>query len=620
MNPMPSLPRRPWSTAAALLALLSLSACSNPPSRVDRAPGDAETLRTLDTGTVLGYANPFGGHTWLGIPFAAPPVGELRWRAPRPPSAWTGTRNALLPGEPCLQYGSPLGGIGAAGSRQGSEDCLYLNVYAPRLTPTQSAGRKLPVMVWIHGGGNTVGAASVWEGGALAAREGVLVVMINYRLGPMGWFVPPEGSTADPLERSGNFGNLDTHEALRWVQRNAAAFGGDPDNVTVFGESAGATNTLVLAVSPLAKGLFHKMIVQSNAYGLAPPPTPEGPGGSTAALRRLLLASGKAADAAAAQALARRLSPVEAADLLRAADPWVVYEAIRGDSRGGYDPFVSVFADGVVHRAGTLRDSLADPATHTDVPMIVGSNRDENKIFMAFDPRLVRTVAGTPVGLRDPEAYDRLARYRSALWKADGVDDLASVLSRHGAPVFAYRWDWDEQGRAYGVVDLSRILGASHGLEIPFVFGHFDVGPQSGVLFHERNEKERLALSARMMRFWAEFARTGDPGKGLPGKGLDDPSVAWLPWSDEPSGARRLMVFDTPADGGIRMINERVSRDSLLGQMEAEPLALAARCELFRETFTARRDTWADTAYQRFAGGQCPGERLNRSASAASAD
>jgi para-nitrobenzyl esterase len=274
----------------------------------------------------------------------------------------------------------------------------------------------------------------------------------------------------------------------------------------------------------------------------------------------------------------------------------------------------------VVHRAGTLRDSLADPATHTDVPMIVGSNRDENKIFMAFDPRLVRTVAGTPVGLRDPEAYDRLARYRSALWKADGVDDLASLLSRHGAPVFAYRWDWDEQGRAYGVVDLSRILGASHGLEIPFVLGHFDVGPQSGILFHERNEKERLALSARMMRFWAEFARTGDPGKGLPGKGLDDPSVAWLPWSDEPSGARRLMVFDTPADGGIRMINERISRDSLLGQMEAEPLALAARCELFRETFTARRDTWADTAYQRFAGGQCPGERINRSASAVSAD
>jgi para-nitrobenzyl esterase len=611
---MPSLLRRPWSVTAALIALLALSACSNPPSRVDRAPGNADTLRTLDTGTVLGYANPFGGHTWLGIPFAAPPVGELRWRAPRPPSVWSGTRNALLPGEPCLQYGSPLGGIGAAGSRQGSEDCLYLNVYAPRLTPSQSVGRKLPVMVWIHGGGNTVGAASVWEGGVLAAREGVLVVMINYRLGPMGWFVPPEGSTVDPLERSGNFGNLDSHEALRWVQRNAAAFGGDPDNVTVFGESAGATNALVLTVAPSAKGLFHKLIVQSNAYGLAPPPSPEESGGSTAALRRLLVATGKAADGAAAEALARRLTPVEAAALLRAADPWVAYEAIRGDTRGGYDLFVSVFADGVVHRAGALRDSLADPATHTDVPMIVGSNRDENKIFMAFDPRLVRTVAGTPVALRDPEAYDRLARYRAALWKADGVDDLATLLARHGAPVFAYRWDWDEQGRAYGVVDLSRILGASHGLEIPFVLGHFDVGPQSENLFHARNERERLALSARMMRFWAEFARTGDPGKSF-----DDPPVAWLPWADEPTRARRLMVFDTPAGGGTRMTDERVSRDSLVGQMEAEPITLAARCELFRETFTARRDAWADTAYRRFAGSQCPGERLNRSASAASA-
>jgi para-nitrobenzyl esterase len=382
----------------------------------------------------------------------------------------------------------------------------------------------------------------------------------------------------------------------------------------VFGESAGATNALVLTVAPSAKGLFHKLIVQSNAYGLAPPPSPEESGGSTAALRRLLVATGKAADGAAAEALARRLTPVEAAALLREADPWVAYEAIRGDNRGGYDLFVSVFADGVVHRAGALRDSLADPATHTDVPMIVGSNRDENKIFMAFDPRLVRTVAGTPVALRDPEAYDRLARYRAALWKADGVDDLATLLARHGAPVFAYRWDWDEQGRAYGVVDLSRILGASHGLEIPFVLGHFDVGPQSEKLFHERNERERLALSARMMRFWAEFARTGDPGKSL-----DDPPVAWLPWADEPTRARRLMVFDTPAGGGTRMTDERVSRDSLVGQMEAEPITLAARCELFRETFTARRDAWADTAYRRFAGSQCPGERLNRSASAASA-
>jgi para-nitrobenzyl esterase len=118
-----------------------------------------------------------------------------------------------------------------------------------------------------------------------------------------------------------------------------------------------------------------------------------------------------------------------------------------------------------------------------------------------------------------------------------------------------------------------------------------------------------------MMRFWAEFARTGDPGKAI-----DNPAVAWRPWSDEPSDARRLMVFDTPAGGGSRMTDERVSRDSLVGQMEAEPIAVAARCALFRETFTARRDAWADTAYQGFAGGQCPGERLNRSASAISAD
>jgi para-nitrobenzyl esterase len=605
------------STLRALcaLALLTIAAagCSNTPKpKADTVPGDSATLRMLASGTVQGYANPFGGHSWLGIPFAAPPVGDLRWRPPQPVKAWDGVRNTLLPGEPCIQYGSPLGGVGSAGSRQGSEDCLYLNVYAPKLDATQLSQRRLPVMVWIHGGGNTVGHAAFYEGGVLATRETVLVVMVNYRLGPFGWFVPPEGSTDDPLERSGNFGNLDNLAALRWVQRNAAAFGGDPGNVTVFGESAGATNTLALLVSPLAEGLFHRIIVQSNAYGLAPPPKPDALTGHARVLRRLLVTSGKAADAAAADTMARDMTPAAAAAFLRSLDPWTVYSAFRRDD-GDWQAFPTVFGDGAVLRAGELRDLLADPATHIDVPVVVGSNRDENKIFMAFDPRHVRTLGGIPVGLRDADAYDREARYRALLWKADGVDDLASILARNGAPAYAYRWDWDEQGKAYGMVDLSRIIGAAHGLEIPFVLGHFDLGAQSSLLFDEDNEAARLALSRQMMGYWAEFARIGRPAAaGQSG------SAEWQPWRDE-AGAARLMVFDTPAGGGTRMVDERVSRDEILARLDAEPLPAAARCELFRSVFRMRRDAWADEAWARLAGGQCAGERIKSQASVAAA-
>jgi len=161
-------------------------------SPVSPEPGDRETLRSLDTGTVLGYANPFGGYTWLGVPYAAPPVGALRWAAPRPAPAWPGVRNVLLPGEPCIQFGSPLGGVGPAGSQQGSEDCLYLNVYAPKLDADADADARararLPVMVWIHGGGNTIGAASFR---VAAGREPVPPRVARC-------FAPPADSAATP--------------------------------------------------------------------------------------------------------------------------------------------------------------------------------------------------------------------------------------------------------------------------------------------------------------------------------------------------------------------------------------------------------------------------------------
>ena len=593
-------------TPLIALALVCLAACTRTPESAPPA-ADPTSLRKLSTGAVIGFANASGGQSWLGIPYAAPPVGELRWRAPRPATAWATTREALRAGSPCIQYGSPLGGVGEAGSRQGSEDCLYLNVYAPRLDPDDVAAARLPVMVWIHGGGNTVGHAAFYDGQVLAARERVIVVMLNYRLGPFGWFAPPENpllaaNRVDP-DLSGNYGNLDTIAALRWVEANAAAFGGDPQNVTVFGESAGGTNALALLVAPAAEGLFDRLIVQSLGFGFARTPTAESAVSTPSILRKLLVTAGRAADASAADRLADTMSPAEQSAFLRSLDPWMVYGAFRGRD-AEFDRVPTVFQDGTIIRRGDLRELLENPATHIDVPVILGTNRDEPKIFMAFDRSLVRSAAGLPFALRDAAAYDREARYRSLLWKADGVDSVAERLARNGAPAWAYRWDWDEQGKAFGFVDLSRIVGAAHGLEIPFVLGFFDLGPQSELLFHDDNAAGRLELSSRMMAYWASFARDGRPGRGSDGRGPE-----WSPWNADEK-APRMIVFDTAAGGGVRMERSAVTRETVLAEMERETLGANERCELFRATFRNRGDDWADAAWRRFAGGTCRGQRV----------
>jgi len=595
--------------AIILLGALALTSCTTSPTQSTPPIADDAAARQLDSGPIRGFVNAAGGHSWLGIPYAAPPLGERRWRAPIAPQGWSSPRDTLRAGSPCIQYGSPLGGVGTAGTRQGSEDCLYLNVYSPRLDPARARDAALPVMVWIHGGGNTIGHAAFWDGSVLAQRENALVVMINYRLGPFGWFKPPaqDGDTAE--DRSGNYGTLDTIEALRWVSRNAAAFGGDPNNVTVFGESAGGTNALALLIAPQARGLFHRMIIQSLGFGFARQDEPAALRATERALHLALQRSGRAADAASAARIATSLSSAEQAALLRQLNPWDLYSTYER-AASEWDRIPTVFQDGHVLRNGAILDLLSDPSQHHDVPVILGTNRDEPKIFMAFDPRHVRTAFGLPISLKNADRYEREARYRSLLWKADGVDSLADVLARHGAPAWAYRWDWDEQGRAFGVVDISRIVGAAHGLEIPFILGQFDIGPQSELLFHDDNEAPRLHLSERMMGYWAEFARKGDPARG----GRPD-GTAWLPW---PRGAatagqpqERLLIFDTPNDGGIRMTDIKVDRDAVVQLMEREIDMAAERCVAFRATFRNRVDDWADRAWRDFSRrSNCSGGRV----------
>ncbi len=604
---------RPRLVSALLLCCLLAALCgcgpASAPAPPVAAPAADDAVRAVAAGSVAGFVDAAGGHSWLGIPYAAPPLGELRWAPPQPAPAWDGVRAALLPGSACVQYGWALGGMGPDGSRQGSEDCLTLNIHAPRMTAAAAAAVHLPVMVWVHGGSNTVGQGASYDGSHLATGQGVVVVTINYRLGPFGWFVLPEGSGAgpapDPLAASGNWGLLDELAALRWVQQHIAAFGGDAGNVTLFGESAGATDALALVVSPLSGGLMQRVIVQSLGFGFASvgraahysdENEPGGEYSSGEILLKALVHESRAPDRAAAKALAATLGRDEIASFLRGLDPWVLY-ALYHPSNIETDLFPTVFQDGAVVRTGALEELLGDPAGHWPVPLLFGTNRDEPKLFMAFDPRLVGKVAGAPLWIRDPAAYEREAQYRATLWRANGVDRPARALAASGTKVYAYRWDWRDEGRRFGVVDASRLLGAAHGLEIPFVFASFDSAPGHELLFTADNRAGRVALSEAMMSYWAEFAAHGRPGRGR-----DGTLIEWPAWS-EPAPA--YLILDTPAHGGVRVSNAPSSREGVVALMEAREPDGQAACDMFRATFRTRVDPWADLAWQRYRGGAC---------------
>ena len=247
---------------------------------------DGELVRTTEYGKVEGlYNEETDTYAWLGVPYAKPPVGDLRWRAPQDPEPWDGIRDATEQCSECTQLYTPPNWI-----RQdfavGSEDCLYLDIYSPK-----TRKKDLPVYVWIHGGSNNFGSAKQYNGSMLASRSNVVVVVVQYRLGPLGWFTHPALRKGDPLDDSGNFGTLDTIKALKWIRNNIRAFGGDPRNVLITGESAGAHNVMKLVISPLAKGLFHKAMSQSG--GMATISVEDGENLANSTIEKYLIEDGK---------------------------------------------------------------------------------------------------------------------------------------------------------------------------------------------------------------------------------------------------------------------------------------------------------------------------------------
>ena len=439
---------------------------------------------------------------WSDIPYAQAPVGELRWRAPK---ALNTPLNevSLRDNVACLQIAWDGGGVPGDGV-VGTEDCLYLDITTP---VSSSAAKPLPVMFWIHGGGNTSGFKGYYDFSTLVESQQVIVVAINYRLGPFGWFSHPVvQKQAEGLDRSSNFGTLDIIQALSWVQQNIGKFGGNPNSVTLFGESAGGHNVFALLASPLSDGLFHKAISQS---GYLKTNTVEEAINADDDYPRIRRSSSQLF---ASMVDAGVLADVSTKSAYDVAGKTLMEYYLELDDQGDV-PLTT--ADGIVISKKGMLAALADSKNAKDVPVIAGANRDEvtlwmsrHRYFVNADYMLTRWLPPR-ISLRDPGLYAFWARIRSEAWKLRGVDEPLIAMEAAGYPdLYAYRFDWDDQENSF-FADFPHLIGAAHAIDIAFVTGNYTYGPISSYVYPEgesRNQMQELMMSA-----WAEFARTGSP-------------------------------------------------------------------------------------------------------------
>ncbi|GGO91901.1 carboxylesterase/lipase family protein [Wenjunlia tyrosinilytica] len=497
------------ATTRALTALAALLCTITVPAAARADSAHTPLVVHTAQGPVRGAAGPDGGRVFHGIPFAAPPTGQLRWRPPRPPEPWSGVRDATTPAAPCAQ--SPLtllpdGGpvLPGESNRTGStsEDCLYLNVRAPART----VGRNLPVLVWLHGGGNTFGAGSDYDGSVLAAR-GVVVVTVNYRLGALGFLAHPALSAESHDRASGDYGLMDQQAALRWVRRNIGAFGGDRDRITLGGQSAGSADTCLHIASPTAKGLFRRAIQQSGSCTSDGAPTPLTL--SAAEDRgRSLAASVGCADP---QAAAACLRAVPATELIRAAPGAASLWTPNTGPRILPVPPRTAWSTGQVNA----------------VPTLSGSTHDEYRYFTAL---YVDLLGGGPL---TPRSYAALIRREHAdradavldaypasafpspdlAYSAVGTDQRFSCPARADsrlysgrAPVYAY--EFDDPGAPPFIPAPYTPQGAFHAAELAYLF------PMDALPLTSPAQRR---LSETMAGYWARFAATGSPnGPGAP--------------------------------------------------------------------------------------------------------
>lgn len=508
---------------AAVLVLAAGAASSAEPRRASGRLATDPTLVRTTGGTVRG-AREGELLVFRGIPFAAPPAGDLRWRPPAAPEPWAGVRDALAFGPPCPQ-------LDEQGGFEGEEDCLQLNLWAPA---AGRPGELLPVMVFIHGGGHVQGSATeragsgelLYDGAELARRGGVVAVTVQYRLGALGFVSVPALDAERADGGSGNLGTLDLVAALAWLRDNLAGFGGDPSRVMIFGESAGAVETCMLLVARPAAGLFSSALMQS--------------GGCSA--RSLAEAREAGAELVAAAGCA---SAGDVPACLRALTTDQVLLAIPATASvsGPQGPFQPV-ADGVVIPGDPLESIRT--GRHHAVPFVVGANADEtgrDAPLLATDAEYraaVLALAGGSQLLADLV----LARYPSAGYPSPRAAYVAltsdakfictarrvAEAAREGQSLPVWRYHF---ARAYrGGSALLESFGAFHGAEIPYVFGSLDIAGYDP-------PPEEVALSAAMLGAWSSLATHGDPGP-----------VHGVPWPQYAAGDDPYLLLDAPVAAG----------------------------------------------------------------------
>lgn len=560
----------------SVVALLALLGCATPMNE----PG---LQRPTRWGPVVGHDDTAtsGTWSWKGVPFAAAPLGALRWRAPQDPARWTEPRPTTAFAPACAQtqrlYGPGLNNrydetVGSTlGKTVGSEDCLYLNIWTPASRPAKPR----PVVVFVHGGSNITGytADPLYDGATLAREQDVVVVSVNYRLGIFGFLELGALKTGRRDEDSGNFALLDIVKALEFVAGNIAAFGGDPQRVTLMGQSAGTVNVYALLTSPMLverpQPLFHRVVGLSGGISTAAT-LPRGaiPGvlpravwatRGEALLLESLVAAGRAPDVDAARRVAAADGPA-LADWLRERSPDALLGVVRTRLAARGMAASNPIADGFVVATDPIAAVRA--GRYVRVPVLAGHARDETKLFpqlFALRPdlggqsgRLLDDAAVFALAWRyDPEAppqttieqwvpkaylpastprtgFDARAAELDRLWFAAIRDDLLNALGTQQRGVWNYEFEWDRLPPPFDT-----IFGAAHTVDLPFVFGNFGPSLFSRVWFNRANNGGRLALSSAMRASLGAFAREGDPNHPALG-------TAWPTWP-------RTIVFDADA-------------------------------------------------------------------------
>lgn len=538
-----------------LLILLIISACSSGLSF-----RDSTSYIQVETpnGDVLGIEEE-NLYVFKGLAYAKAPVGELRWKAPRDVAISNELIDATEFKSECIQPASESF-ISNWNVSVGNEDCLYLNVYVPK-NQTEINKNKFPVMFWIHGGSNIWGSGDFYDYSKLATDKQVIVITVNYRLGLFGWFSSEHlRNTSEGLDQSSNFGQLDLIKGLEWVNENIASFGGDASNVTIFGESAGGHNVLTLLASPLADGLFHKAISQSGYV-------------SSYSQEFADSVSELSSKNIFKDDIKFMVNDEDIVGYLRSLSSEEIYQRYKKTADENLYPITPItIRDGIVVPKEGIYEALED--IDEDLVVVAGTNKDEMNFWYIRSDYFYNSTG--EIILRLKRSEDNLKswiKYRSDIWRFKGAEEPLRRMSKANDNLYSYRFDWDEQNDSSFAGNYALFVGASHGMEIPFVTGDFDLGPITfyvkPFLFPDASEEGRLALSNLMMDYWANIAKYGNPNEFTKGP----------EWGKFTAENNQLLILDNPLSDNVKMETMPVVPNNLLNSIESDSaLEIKERC------------------------------------------